>query len=300
MNNKYYCRNCKGKRNHKTLFEKKNTGSEADGAYQWVERFLMIECSGCETISFAQVFGDNLMYNIDNENNKIEYYVDTTVFPYYIDNCREIKDKYLLPEVIKIVYQETLNAFKSNCFILTAGGFRAIIEALCNHLKIRKDDLSVRINLLYEKGFLTKSESKRLHSIRFLGNDSLHEMEVPKVSQLIIVLEIVNHLLENLFIHDKIIEDNIDVIIDKYECFIKLLNKLTMKNESNETEFTLNKFLGKSKRLIRKEDLAKFEEILLGEINEGKISFISSIGKDEKGASKYKIEETSNFDNEWL
>ena len=73
---------------------------------------------------------------------------------------------FYLPENIRGIYVETIAAFKANISILTAGGLRAIIEALCNHLKIKGANLSERIDLLHNKGHLTLSESKRLHSIR--------------------------------------------------------------------------------------------------------------------------------------
>jgi hypothetical protein len=295
MDNKFYCRNCKGQRKYNILFEKKIRGSEDDGFYQWIDQYMTIECSGCETISFVHIYGDNQMVTSDEEGN-YEYYNDITIFPYYLENGTEIKEIHLLPDVIKKVYNETVNAFKAKCYILTAGGFRATIEALCNHLKIRKEDLSVRINLLHEKGFLTKNEAKRLHSIRFLGNDSLHEMEVPKVRQLIVVLEIINHILENLFIHDKKVEENIDVMIDEYDEFLKLLNKL-IKPEAVGEVITLNEILGKSKRLFRKEDLKKFEGILINEIKEGINNLFIIV--EENGVVKYRIERVPDLIFGW-
>jgi len=296
MDKKYYCRNCNGLRNYKSLFEKKNKGSEEEGYFEWIDQYNVIECAGCETISFLHEYGDNYMIKETEEGH--EYYTDVTIFPFYLENGTEISEIHLLPKIIQTVYLETLNAFKSKCYMLTAGGYRAIIEALCNHLKIRKDDLSVRINLLNEKGYLTINESKRLHSIRFLGNDSLHEMEVPKPHQLLIVLEIINHLLTNLFIHDKKIANRIDVMIDKYEDFQIYISKL-IKDENIGKEVSLNDFLGKSKRLFKKSDLIKFEETLIAEINDGKYNLISFIQKDEKSISKFKIEKKPEFTFDW-
>ena len=289
MTNKFYCRNCKGQRKHTILFEKKIKGNEDHGLFQWIDEYKAVECSGCETISFVHIYGNNEMVTSDEEGN-LEYYSDVEIFPYFLEGGNEISDIYFLPEVIRIVYKETINAYKAKSYILTAGGFRATIEALCNYLNIRKDDLSNRINLLYEKGVLTKKETKRLHSIRFLGNDSLHEMEVPKVSQLIVVLEIINHLLENLFIHDKKIEANIDVMVDDYLEFKKLLFKSLVPNIVGEI-VTINKILGKSKRLLKKEDLKKFEKMLIDEIKVDS-EYISLI--DENEEVKYRIEKIPN------
>lgn len=103
------------------------------------------------------------------------------------------------------------------------------------------------------------SESKRLHSIRFLGNDALHEMAKPKKEQLHLLLEILNHLLANLFINDKIIKGQIDTIIDKYEDFIVLIQNLINKDLINK-ELELDQLLGKSKRLIDKSKITDFKK----------------------------------------
>jgi hypothetical protein len=285
MEEKYFCRNCNGKRNHKQLFEKKTSGDE-DGFFQWVDNYLVIECLGCETVSFLQVKGDTSMIEYDEEGNP-DYYFDNLIYPYYIESKSKLVNPYMLPKSLKDIYEETINAFKSNSFILTAGGFRAIIEALCNHLKIRKSgNLEERIDLLHNKGYLTLSESKRLHSIRFLGNNALHEMEKPKKEQLNILLEIINHLLSNLFVNDKMIKGKMETIIDKYDDFLKLIqNKIT--KEMLDGEFTLNQILGNSKPLIAKKSALELISQFNEEIENGKINFLSL--NTETEITKYKI-----------
>lgn len=252
---KKHCNNCKGKRNHKELFEKKIRGD--DDGFVWIEKYQVIECLGCENISFLKIYGDITMVDYDYEGNP-DYYYDETIFPYFLEKGDELKYQYHLPEAIKIIYKETIDAFKVDSYILTAGGLRAIIEAICNHLKIKKDNLEKRIDTLHNKGHLTLSESKRLHSIRFLGNDALHEIAKPKKEHLHLLLEIVNHLLANLFINDKIIKGKIDTIIDKYEDFIVLIQNLINEELVNK-ELELDELLGKSKRLIDKSKIKEFE-----------------------------------------
>jgi hypothetical protein len=277
---KRHCNNCKGKRNHKELFEKKVRGDE-DG-YVWLKKYLVIECLGCENISFLKISGDMTMYEIDQNGNQ-EFYFNEIIFPYYLERGNEIKYIHLLPESIQTIYKETISAFKANSYILTAGGLRAIIEAICNHLRIKKDNLEKRIDALHNKGHLTLSESKRLHSIRFLGNDALHEIAKPKKEHLYLLLEIINHLLANLFVNDKIIKGKVDTIIDTYEDFVLLIKNL-INSELIDKEFELVSILGKSKRLIEKSKITGFEKKLEKEITEKKHNFMC-LGKDKK----YKI-----------
>ena len=291
MKNKHFCRNCKGLRNQKELHKIERRGGDDDGYFLWINKYLIIECNGCETISFLHIYGNTEMSFINDEGYQ-EYYDEEIIYPYYLEKSNEIEYKSYLPEKIKMIYTETINALKSNSYVLTAGGLRATIEAICNHLKIRKDNLEERINLLHKKGHLTISESKRLHSIRFLGNDALHEIEKPKKEHLYLLLDIINHLLINLFINDKKIKGQIETLIDNYDDFLRLVkNRLT--EEMISKEFTLFEILGKSKRLFPKGKIVELERQFIEEIKDKKHSFIK-IGKDK---SKYEIKKVpSQFD----
>lgn len=291
MKKKYFCRNCKGLRNQKVLYQTEKRGGDDDGFFQWIDKYLIIECNGCETISFLNIYGNTEM-SYTNDEGYQEYYDDEIIYPYYLEKSNEVEYKSYLPDKIKMIYVETVNALKANSYVLTAGGLRATIEAICNHLKIRKDNLEERINLLHKKGHLTISESKRLHSIRFLGNDALHEIEKPKKEHLYLLLDIINHLLINLFINDEKIKGQIETLVDNYDDFFRLIkNKLT--NEMIDKEFTILEILGKSKRLFPKGKLNEYETQFSEEVKQKKHSFIKT-GKEK---DKYEIKKVpSQFD----
>ncbi|GET32368.1 hypothetical protein PbJCM13498_12310 [Prolixibacter bellariivorans] len=270
---KVFCRNCKGLRNYKVLHEASKHTVEDEGFWECTNEYSLIECSGCNTISFLHVYSDSEMAFI-NDQSQVEYYDKVSIFPPYLEHGREIEQTHFLPERIRQIYNETILSFKANSFILTAGGLRGIIEATCNHLEIKKGNLAERIDQLYKKGHLTLNESKRLHSIRFMGNDALHEIETPKKEQLYLLLDIVNHLLDNLFISDRRMKGNIDMIIDNYEDFYSLLVESITENQI-KLKLTLKAILGRSIRLIAKQHLEELENKLRKEINEGEIDFIS-------------------------
>lgn len=295
MKEKYFCRNCKGLRNHKELHEEKTRGGDDEGFFQWIRNFLIIQCLGCETISFLEVYGDTEMIE-QNEDGEPDYYFDNTIYPFYLEKSDELEFLNFIPESIRSIYRETIAAFKSGSYILTSGGLRAIIEAICNHLKIKKVNLADRIDLLHNKGHLTLSESKRLHSIRFLGNDALHEIEKPKKEHLYILLDIINHLLANLFINDKIIKGKMDTIIDKYDEYLKLIQNKINKNMIGK-EYSMKDIIGKSIRLIPKKDYKKLEDELKKEIELGKIDYISIVKKTDE--SIYKIEKEPGLSFDW-
>ncbi|WP_242494569.1 DUF4145 domain-containing protein [Brumimicrobium glaciale] len=295
MKDKFFCRNCKGIRNHKEIHQEKTRGGDYEGYFQWMRNFSIIQCLGCETISFLEIYGDTEMIE-HNENGEPDYYFDSTIYPSYLNKSEELDYQHFIPESIRLIYGETISAFKADSYILTAGGLRAIIEAICNHLKIKKGNLADRIDLLHNKGHLTLSESKRLHSIRFLGNDALHEIEKPKKDHLYILLDIINHLLANLFINDKKLKGKMDTIVDKYDEYIKLIQNKIEKDMIGK-EYTMKDILGKSIRLIPKKDYKKLEDELKKEINVGKIEYIS-IAK-EPDETIYKIVKGPEFAFDW-
>lgn len=294
MDKKYFCRNCKGLRNQTELHKVEQRGQDDDGYFQWIDKYLIIKCNGCETISFLNIYGNTEMTRPIDNYGEYEYYDDEFLYPCSLEKSYEIENQEYLPEKIRMIYAETINALKANSYILTAGGLRAIIEALCNHLKIRKDSLEERINLLNEKGHLTVSESKRLHSIRFLGNDALHEIEKPKKEHLYILLDIINHLLVNLFVNDKKIKDQIETLIDNYEDFFRLLKNKINKEMINK-EYSIIQIIGKSKRLFPKGKISEFEVQLIEEINKKNVAFMELTLKEEE--KKYLVLEVpSKFD----
>lgn len=294
MKKKYFCRQCKGIRNQSELHKVEKRGGDDDDFFQWIDRYLIIECDGCETISFLNIYGNSEMTEYNDEGDQV-YYYDKFIYPYPLEKSYEIEPLSDLPEKIRIIYSETINALKANSYILTAGGLRAIIEALCNHLKIRQDTLEERINLLNKKGHLTVSESKRLHSIRFLGNDALHEIAKPKKEHLYLLLDIINHLLVNLFINDKKIKGQIETQIDRYEDFLRLVkNKIT--KEMINKQYSLKQILDKSKRLLPKGKIAEFEDQLIEEINNKNLTFLKLVLKGEHNNYKV-IKVPSKFDS---
>ena len=286
----------KGLRNHKLIHEVKTRGGDDNDYFQWIRKYSIIECLGCETVSFLEVYGDTEMV-AHNEDGEPDYYFDNFIYPLYLEQSEELEYVHYIPDSIKVIYRETISAFKTNSYILTAGGLRAIIEAICNHLKIKKGNLADRIDLLHNKGHLTLSESKRLHSIRFLGNDALHEIEKPKKDHLFILLDIVNHLLSNLFINDKILKGKlVETIIDKYDEYIKLIRNKIDKDMIGK-EFSMREILGKSIRLIPKTEYKKLEDEFKKEINSGEIDYVSIIKEPDE--SIYKIEKEPEFVFDW-
>lgn len=167
--------------------------------------YQIIECQGCLTISFRTEG-----WFSEEDGTSVNLYPKRTV------DRLPIKDIFQVPRKLRRIYREIIDSYNNELYTLCAAGLRAIIEGICsekdiragdvevddgkgNHHKVRKSNLQGKISGLAEKGILTKTNAEILHQHRFLGNDALHELAQPYADELKLAIEIVEHVLENIY-----------------------------------------------------------------------------------------------------
>jgi hypothetical protein len=261
---KSYCDNCQGETNHEILFNKKISSGDED--YHCDTKYLTVQCRGCESVSFRQEFHDYEATYPDETDNWV-HEITVTLYPQPLKNHKAFREQYLLPVQIRTVYNETLEALKSNCFLLAGVGFRAVVEAVCIDKAITGRNLETKITNLSKNRFITDKEADRLHAVRFMGNDSVHEMSVPTEKALYVVLEIIDHLINNLYIIDHHAKPVLDTFITKQEEFEELLLK-KLRIFKKDDDFPLAKFLEKDMRRLNGQ-ITIFETELINQIKLG-------------------------------
>jgi len=187
----------------------------------------------------------------------------------------------IMPEKIRLIYNEAIDSFNADCFILAGVAFRAVIEAICLEKEIPGSNLEKKINNLVRQKLITEKEANRLHSIRFIGNDSVHEMKVPHEKNLKMVLNIIEHLLNNIYLIDYDTEDVLETVIDKFPEFERLLN-LCIRKFSSGDEIPLAKILNKNVRRFNGK-INEFEIELIEKINNNHYTHLSIGKKDSYG-----------------
>jgi hypothetical protein len=260
---KNYCQNCQRETNHAILYLKKVANDGEDFDYEL--KYFVVECLGCELVSFRQEVHDYEITYPDDYDNWV-HDVTTRLYPKSLKKHRII-EQHLLPLQIKTVYSETLEALKANCYLLAGVGFRAVIEAICIDKEIQAKNLELKINNLARNRLITDKEAERLHAVRFMGNDSVHEMAVPREDALYVVLEIIEHLLSNLYIIDHHAKPVLDTFITNYEDFERLL-RMRLKTFKKDDDFPLAKYLGKDIRRLNGQ-IISFETELINQIASG-------------------------------
>lgn len=160
--------------------------------------FQIVECGGCEVVSFRQASQSSDQYDLKDDGNP-EFYVDEDIYPYRDKNSIPIKKFRRLPKSIRDIYEETITCFNNGCHILCGAGLRAVIEYLCDENGVNKGSLKDKIIQVQKKGILTKKHSDTLHELRLMGNDAVHNKVKPQIEELKNALDIIEHTLENIY-----------------------------------------------------------------------------------------------------
>jgi hypothetical protein len=282
---KSYCLRCDFNTNHNIL-DKHGIRSDNED-YDYAIDYLIVQCLGCEKISFREEFVD-IESAYPDENGEWIPDITVSLYPKKLRVKRKLENTHILPKRIKVVYEESIKSYNAECFILTGVAFRAIIEAICLEKEIPGRNLEKKINALVRNKLITEKESKRLHSIRFIGNDSVHEMKSPKEESLKIVLNIIEHLLNNLYLIDYNSQNHLETVIDQFGEFTELLNNTLHKFEKGN-EIPLAKILGKKVRRLNGK-ISDFETELIAKIGTNEYELLE-VGKiDTYGESTSQVQ----------
>lgn len=210
---KVACDVCNRENKHLILQAVRKDGSEVvDRQYsvEWFDDYQIIQCQGCETISFRILSWCSECVDYDCNGTS------ETLYPKRAIECLPLKTFHNTPRVISRIYREIIDSYNNEIYTLCAAGLRAIVEGICANQGIedgpvevekndgskiiqRKKDLQGKISGLHEKGILTQKSSEILHEHRFLGNEAVHELHQPSSEELTLAIEIIEHTIESLY-----------------------------------------------------------------------------------------------------
>lgn len=209
-----HCIECKRSTRHLVTVSLDKAGSESNERegwdVAWSDEYQVIECQGCETVSFRHQSWFSEAQDIDDDGT-IE-----RIYPLRNKDAINARPYHNVPSNLRRIYTELIDCFNNDSPTLCAAGLRALVEGVCAqqgiaegpvemHDKsggtkvVRRDNLEGRISGLQEKGLLTKSSAQTLHEHRYLGNLAIHELARPSADELKLAIEIVEHVLEQLY-----------------------------------------------------------------------------------------------------
>ena len=198
---KFICKECSKETSHIIASAFTERGSEDCGSghsVDWNSTSQIIQCQGCESVSFRIVSTNSEDYEYyDNETTYYNEYI--TYYPARSEGLKAI-NSYLLPSNVNAIYKETILAIENDQKVLAGIGIRALIETICKDLSAEGKDLYNKINDLHSKSIVTKEGMDALHKLRVLGNSSAHEVKAHNKKQLLLAIQIIEHMLDGTYI----------------------------------------------------------------------------------------------------
>lgn len=199
------CVTCKRETKHSVLRSIEVSGKEDLGPdeppFSWNDTFQIVQCRGCETISFRKLHQNSEDYaSVGPGPGDWDYAIREDLYPSRAEGRDPIEDDKLLPTNLQRIYQETIKALNSSQPVLAGIGIRAIIETVCKEKSATGKDLFAKINDLVGKGVLTQEGADILHKLRVLGNQAAHEVKPHDSVQLDLALDVIDHLLMGVYV----------------------------------------------------------------------------------------------------
>lgn len=194
------CAKCSIETRHKVMQSVDVDGAALDWDYQYANKFQIVQCQGCDSISFRKWHSNSEDHSRDFERD--EYYPAEVVeiYPIRVVGRHKLRQDHFLPFEVKRIYDETHAALCNELPILAGIGIRALIETICKQKKATGKSLEQKIDNLVALGVLTQKGSEILHSMRILGNEAAHEVKPHSEETLNLAMDVVEHLLADVYI----------------------------------------------------------------------------------------------------
>jgi hypothetical protein len=202
QNNEYRlaCGRCLVETRHKVLQSVDVSGEAMDWDYYYNDLYQIVQCQGCDAISFRKQHSNSEDIDYDEERDETIYSEKVDVYPSRVAGRHKLRQAHFLPFEVSRIYSETHAALCNKQPILAGIGIRALVETVCKEKQAIGGNLEKKIDSLVTIGVLTKTGAETLHSMRILGNVAAHEVKPHSESTLSLAMDVVEHLLNDVYI----------------------------------------------------------------------------------------------------
>jgi hypothetical protein len=183
-----YCNCCKQETNHEVKAEHKAKWFDEIGFGQMLIHHLWV-CMGCEHAVLQETYGNSEMQDGEEEQHYYPERSEGFLFP---------KPYAKLNPKLAAIYREALTCYNGKALILCAAGLRALLEGVCEDMKIKGRNLEIKIDGL-QAHLPNKNIIRNLHQFRFMGNHAVHELAAPKPTEVALAIEVIEDLLNFLY-----------------------------------------------------------------------------------------------------
>ena len=162
--------------------------------------FQIVECRGCQTVSFRSHSRNTEDIDIDPDTGDGILTPTERLYPSRREGRPELEHVHHLPAVVRRIYLETLSALTNSLPILAGIGIRALTEAMCKDRKAAGRNLEKKLDDLVSQGVVAREGAEILHSLRLMGNQAAHEVTPPSLADLNTAFDVIEHALQGVYI----------------------------------------------------------------------------------------------------
>lgn len=190
------CTACRNVTNHVVTRSVDLSGSDEEAGVSYETSYQIIECQGCNGVSYRTVSWDSesMDYDPDQPVTREQQFPDPKI------GRAPVWGNFVIPLQLERVYVETVKALNEGQLVLCGMGVRAVVESIVKDQKASGKLLSDQIDSLAKQGMLTTSGAAILHQVRALGNEAAHEVVAHGKDELSLALDVIDNLLQAVYI----------------------------------------------------------------------------------------------------
>ena len=190
-----HCNECRGTKWHKLLKETHDQGSEPyDEDYRiwWHIVHQMFECCGCKSVVVRR----------SHEFSEWDY-PDVRLFPPPVSRHKP-EWFYQIPGSMLSLFKEIYNSLAADTRALPMMGARALLDMVIVDKVGDVGTFNDKLKALESQGFISKKNRETLDAALDAGSAAAHRGYAPKLEEVHAVMDIVENLLQAIYVLDKI------------------------------------------------------------------------------------------------
>ncbi len=189
-----HCNSCRSETLHRVLKTSEDKGEaeiESVGSVSWVTKFEMLECRGCKEVVLRRTY----WFSEEPET-------DVRYFPPAVS--RHPPDwRYHIPHRMMILLGEIYRALDADNRALPMMGARALVDMVMVDKVGDVGEFGTKLKRLREEGFISSKNQEILDIALDAGSAAAHRGFAPKESDVHVVMDIVENLLQSVYVFDK-------------------------------------------------------------------------------------------------
>jgi len=199
---KAHCNKCGGERNHTVLHSKKTKWSDDKSPVCGSDDYQTLQCCGCEEIKLrhTSVFSQH--------DEPTVYYYPPSMFrkpPEWFDQL--YFDVPFEEEFVETLFKEIYVAVQNNLPSLALMGVRSLLEKIMIAKVGDKGTFAKNLNAFALEGYVSGRQKENLDTILDAGHAAIHRVFEPKQRDVVIVLDITEHVVESVYFHSSKVSD---------------------------------------------------------------------------------------------